>query len=343
MKKRITSTINTSTAWCVDHARRKSHGALAGIALVLLALASPIHAQNYPSKPVSIVVPFGPGSGTDQVARAFSQALSDELSGTPVVIDNKPGANGFLAAQAVARAPADGHTLLLTTNTTQAANQHLFKKLPYDPVADFAPITLLSKGAMLLIVPAGSPIQSVSGLIALAKKQPGKLAFASGSSSSRIAGELFLQMSGTQSLHVPYKSNPLAMTDLMGERVQFMFADILSALPLVQSGKLRALGYTDSQRFAGLPDLPTIAEAGVKNYEMGYWLAVYAPHGTRPEVVKRLNDAFVKVAQTESVKKFLARSHMTVATSSPEGLAKFQQAEADKWGRIIKTAGIEQE
>jgi tripartite-type tricarboxylate transporter receptor subunit TctC len=308
-----------------------------------LALASPVQAQTFPSKPITIVVPFGPGSGTDVVARTFAQAVSAELGGATIVVDNRAGANGFIAAQAVARAPADGHTLFLTTNTTQAANPHLFKKLPYDPVSDFTPVTALGKGAMLLVVSAASPINTIAEFFAQARKQPGKLTFGSGSSSSRVAGEMLQQMADLKLLHVPYKSNPAGLIDLIGGQIDVMFADTATALPLVQTGKIRALAYTGPQRLSILPSIPTVREAGVKNYELSYWLAVYSSPGTPAEIVRRLNTAFIKAAHSETVGRMLARAHFDIFTTTPEGLAKFQQAETESWGRIIKNAGIEAE
>jgi len=229
--------------------------------------AGPVHAQPYPSKPITIVVPFGAGSGTDQQARSMAQALGAEYK-VPVIVDNRAGASGFIAAQYVAKAAPDGYTLLMTTNTTHAANEHLFKKLPYDPVKDFTPVTLLSKGHMLLLVNAESPIKSVADLVAAAKKSPGKLNFGSGSSSSRVASELLKQMAGIDMVNVPYKSNPLAITDLLGGQVDFMFADAPTALPQVKSGKLRALAVSGNKRLAAVPALPTVEEAGVKGYDM---------------------------------------------------------------------------
>jgi tripartite-type tricarboxylate transporter receptor subunit TctC len=196
------------------------------------------NAQAYPNKPITIVVPFAPGSGTDQQARAMAQAITAEYK-VPVIVDNRAGASGFIAAQYVAKAAPDGYTVLLTTNTTHAANEHLYKKLPYDPVKDFTPVALLSKGHMLLLVQPSSPYKSVEDLLAAARQQPGKLNFGSGSSSSRVASEMLKQMTGIDVVSVPYKSNPMAITDLIGGQVNFMFADAPTALPQVKGGKLR--------------------------------------------------------------------------------------------------------
>jgi tripartite-type tricarboxylate transporter receptor subunit TctC len=299
-------------------------------------------AQTFPTKPITLVVPFGAGSGTDLTARAFGQVLSSTF-GVPVVIDNRGGANGVIAAQQVARAPADGYTLFFTSNTTQVGNPWLLKKLPYDPEADFAPVTALGRGSLIAVVPVGSPIRSIPDLIAEARKSPGKVSFGWGSSSSRVAGELFMQMTQTDMLNVPYKSNPLAITDLIGGQVTVVFTDTPAGLPLVQAGKLRALGYTGSKRASALPSVPTIEEQGVKGYELSYWTAVYAPRGTPAAVVQKLNEAFVSAAQAPTVKSVYEKSNVDVFTTTPEGLAAFQKSEKEKWGRIVKAAGIEPE
>ena len=314
--------------------------ALGTAAATLLAL--PAAAQDYPSKPITMVVPFGPGSGTDQMARLYAKALGDQVK-VPIVVENKGGANGFIAAQYVAKAAPDGYTLMMTTNTTHAANEHLFKKLPYDPVKDFAPIGLLATGQMLLLVKPDSPYKSVADLLAAARNTPGKLDFGSGSSSSQVAGFALQQMAHLDMLNVPYKSNPQAITDLIGGRFTFMFADTPTALPQVQGGKLRALATSGSHRVAALPDLPTVAEAGVKGYDVSYWFAAYAPAGTPPAIVAKLNQMFNKASATDEVKAYMKQTSGTLTSSTPEGLAKFQATESKKWGEVIRAAGIEQQ
>ena len=308
--------------------------------LASLALAaSGAFAQDYPNKPITFVVPFAAGSATDQIARSVGQGVTAETKQS-IVVDNKPGASGFLAAQQVAKAPADGYTVLITTNTTHAANEHLFKSLPYDPVKDFAPVTLLGKGGQIMIVNPSVQAKSVAEFVALAKKSPGKLTFGSGSSSSRIAGELLQQMANIQILHVPYKSNPLAITDLLGGQIDMMITDTATGIPQVKAGKVRALGVTGLKRTPQAPDVPTIDEAGVKGYEMGYWFAAYVPANTPPAVVKRLHDLLVAATRGAAAVKFYESTGVDAATSSPEELAKFQAAESQKWQRIVKAAGI---
>ncbi|WP_208509842.1 tripartite tricarboxylate transporter substrate binding protein [Variovorax paradoxus] len=314
---------------------------LLGAALALAPLLG--QAQSFPEKPITFVVPFAAGTATDQIARALGNVITAETK-QAVVIDNRAGASGFIASQFVAKAPADGYTVLITTNTTHAANEHLYKKLPYDPVKDFAPLAGLGKGGQIMVVNPASNVKSVADFIALAKKEPGKLSFGSGSSSSRMAGELLQQMADIKLLHVPYKSNTLAVTDLLGGQIDMMITDTATGLPQVKGGKLRALGMSSASRSPLAPDVPTIAEAGVKGYEMGYWFAAYAPAKTPPAVVKRLNELLVKAAKSDSAKTaFYEPSGTEVFTTTPEELAKFQAGESQKWGRIVKAAGIEAE
>jgi tripartite-type tricarboxylate transporter receptor subunit TctC len=323
--------------------RRRPAFALALFLPLLIAASGGAAAQSFPDKPITFVVPFAAGSATDQIARALGTGVTAQTK-QPVVIDNKAGASGFIASQYVAKAAPDGYTVLISTNTTHAANEHLFKKLPYDPVKDFSPIAALGKGGQIMVVSPNSPAKSVGEFIALAKKSPGKLSFGSGSSSSRMAGELLQQLAGIQLLHVPYKSNPLALTDLLGGQIDMMITDTATGLPQIKAGKLRALGVSGAKRSPLAPEIPTIAEAGVKGYEMGYWFAAYAPAKTPPAVVERLNELLVKAAKSEAAKtSFYEPSGTEVFTTTPEELAKFQADESQKWGRIVKAAGIEAE
>ena len=235
----------------------RRHALAAAIALSALALGGPAAAQTYPAKPITFIVPFAAGSATDQLARALGTSITQETK-QAVIVDNKAGASGMMAAQAAAKAPADGYTVLITTNTTQAANEHLYKKLAYDPVKDFVPVTGLGKGGQVLVVKTESPYKTVADLVAKARKEPGKLSFGSGSSSSRVAGEMFKQLTHTDILHVPYKSNPNALTDLLGGQIDFMITDTATGVPHIKGSKLRALGVSTSKRIAMLPDVPTI-------------------------------------------------------------------------------------
>lgn len=309
-----------------------------------LALCMPLaaHAQSteYPNRVITFVVPFGPGSATDQLARALGQGVTEQ-TGQAVVIENKPGASAMIGASEVARADPDGYRVLITTNTSQSANPHLYKKLSYDPVKDFKPVTLLGTGGQIMVVNPSSPAKTVADFIKLAKENPGKLSFGSGSSSSRVAGELFQQMADVQLLHVPYKSNPLAITDLLGGQIDMMMADMATGLPQVQSQKLRALGVTTVKPSALAPDVPTIAKAGVPGYEMGYWFGAYVPARTPDAIVSKLHDLLVNATQRSAAQQFYTQTGTQPATSSPSELADFQKAETEKWGAIIKKAGIE--
>ncbi|MCD2167701.1 Bug family tripartite tricarboxylate transporter substrate binding protein [Comamonas koreensis] len=305
-----------------------------------LALSPLAFAQaSFPSKPITFVVPFAAGSATDQLARALGQAVTEQTH-QPVIVENKAGASGMIAAQAVAKAPADGYTVLITTNTTHAANIHLYRKLSYDPVKDFTPITGLGKGGQVLVVPANAPYQSVGELLAYAKANPGKLSFGSGSSSSRVAGEMLKQLADVDILHVPYKSNPLAITDLLGGQINLMITDVSTGVPQIKAGKLRALGYSTQKRSAQLPDVPTIAEAGVKGYDMGYWFAAYAPANVPAAVSARLNQLLGQAVGSAAAKSFFEMSGSDPWTTSQTELAQFQATETTKWGQVIKAAGI---
>jgi len=323
----------------------KMYRSLLAAALALAALAAvPLHAQAqaWPAKPITFVVPFAAGSATDQLARALGQSVTVDTK-QAVVVDNKAGASGMLAAQSVARAAPDGYTVLITTNTTHAANEHLYKKLPYDPVKDFVPITGLGKGGQVMVVNVNSPYKTVADVLAAAKQHPGKLSFGSGSSSSRVAGELFKQMAHVDLLHVPYKSNPLAITDLLGGQIDLMITDTSTGVPQVKAGKLRALGISTAQRSPLLPEVPTIDEAGVKGYDMGYWFAAYVPAGTPAAVVQRLRDLLIAGTASAAAKSFFDGSGSVPFTTTSDGLAAFQATETRKWGKVIQAAGIEPE
>lgn len=310
-------------------------------AAALLAASLGAHAQSYPDKPITFIVPFAAGSATDQIARAIGQAVTEDTK-QQVVVDNKPGANAFIGAQAAARAPKDGYSVFITTNTTHAANEHLFKKLPYDPVKDFEPVTLLGKGGQILVVNPDVPAKNVQEFMNLAKAQPGKVSFGFGSSSSRVAGELFEQMTDADIQPVPYRSNPLGITDLLGGQIQAMFTDMATGLPQVKGGKLRALGVTTSKRSPLAPDVPAIAET-VPGYESTYWFAAYVPAGTPAPVVARLNEILVKAAKSQTAAKFYGPTGTELVTSTPDELRSFQAAESQKWKKIIEAAGIEKE
>ena len=315
---------------------------LATLIAAALAPAAFAQATPYPAKPVTFIVPFAAGTATDQLARALGQSITADTKQT-VVVDNKAGASGMLAAQAAARAAPDGYTVLITTNTTHAANEHLYKKLPYDAVKDFAPVTGLGKGGQVLVVPANSPYKSVAELLEFARKNPGKLSFGSGSSSSRVAGELLQQMSGTQILHVPYKSNTLAITDLMGGQINLMVTDTSTGVPQIKAGKVRALGVSTTKRLPMLPDVPTIDEAGVPGLYLPFWHGLWVPKGTPRGVVAKLNSAVVETLADPAMQKRLTGLGVEIQPrnqQTPEALRAFLKGELDKWRPIIAAAKI---
>jgi len=311
------------------------------IGLAALGMSASVHAE-YPDKQFTFVVPFAAGSATDQLARALGQEVT-RITKQAVVVDDRPGASGFIGAELVKKAAPDGYTVFVTTNTTHAANEHLFKKIPYDPVKDYLPVTALGKGGQIMIVTMNTPAKSVAEFIALAKAQPGKLSFGSGSSSSRVAGEMLQQMAGIELLHVPYKSNPLAINDLLGGQITMMITDMATGLPQVQGGKVRALAVSTSKRSPLLPDIPTIDEAGVKGYDMGFWFAAYVPANTPAAVVNKLHDVLVEATKGAAMQQYYTNTGTDPFVTTPAELGKFQLAESEKWKNIIKKAGIEAE
>ena len=324
------------------HRRAVAMALLATAALTMGSSGASRAEDAYPSRVVKFVVPFAAGSATDTLARVLGEKMSASL-GQPVVVDNMPGASGFLAAQNVARAEPDGYTVLIATNTTHAANQSLFKRLPYDPVADFAPVGKLGTITLALVVNPTVPATTVSELIAYVKDHPGEVTFGSGSSSSRIAGEMLKSLAGIDLLNVPYKSNPQAITDLLGGQISMVFADTATTLPQAEAGKVKALAVSSPERTRLAPDLPTMREAGVAGYDLTAWFAAFVPAGTPVEVIDRLNAAFVAALADPTATKTLLDAGIEPATSTPAELAAFVGTETEKWASIVKSAGIEPE
>lgn len=324
------------------HRRAVTTALLATVALTVSWSGASRAEDAYPSHPIKFVVPFAAGSATDTLARVLGERMSASL-GQPVVVDNMPGASGFLAAQNVARAEPDGYTVLIATNTTHAANQSLFKKLPYDPVADFAPVGKLGTITLALVVNPAVPATTVPELIAYAKDHPGEVTFGSGSSSSRIAGEMLKSLAGIDLLNVPYKSNPQAITDLLGGQISMVFADIATTLPQAEAGKVKALAVSSPERTPLAPDLPTMREAGVAGYDLTAWFAAFVPAGTPAPVVDKLNAAFAAALADPAATKTLLGAGIEPATSTPAELAAFVGTETEKWAGIVKSAGIEPE
>ncbi|MDR6855863.1 tripartite tricarboxylate transporter substrate-binding protein [Variovorax guangxiensis] len=315
---------------------------LAAGLLALAATAAAAGPAAYPAKPLKVMVPFPAGSGTDTGARVLGQWLTAR-TGQPVIVDNRPGASGFIAAQAAAAAAPDGYTLLLTTNTTHAANPAMFKKLPYDPVKDFEPVSTVGSAGLLLLVPAASPYQDIGSFLARLRAGGKRLHFGAGNSSSRIAGELLKTAIGADLLAVPYKGTPQALTDLMGGQVDFMFCDIGPALPLVASGKLRALATSSADRELLLRDVPTLKEAGLKDFEMTVWSAVFVPAKTPKDTVAKLSELLRAALADPAVRQEFSNTGGRSRGSTPDELRAFVKSEMAKWAAAVKTAGIQPE
>ena len=316
-----------------------------GICIAGLSVAPAALAQAYPTKPVRVVVPYPPGGVGDTTMRAIAQQLSESL-GQPFVIDNKPGASQMIGADAVAKAAPDGYTLFLGSVTSLAINVSSQKKMPYDPVKDFAPVSMLYFSPMYLVVNPAVPAQSVKELVALAKAQPGKLSFASigQGGSIHLAGEMFKSMAGVDITHIPYKGSAPALTDIIGGQVSLMFDAGVSALPQVRAGKLRALAITTAKRVDSTPDLPTVAEAGgLPNYEATLWFGLVAPAATPRDIVNRLSQELAKILRQSALQARFANLGVEFSASSPEEFATYIRAETLKWGKVFRDAKVEQE
>jgi tripartite-type tricarboxylate transporter receptor subunit TctC len=316
-------------------------GQLALIAWVILCpLAA--KADTFPSRHVTIVVPFAAGSGSDTAARILAQHLGPALNAS-VIVENKVGATGALAASAVARAAPDGHTLLLATNSTHGSNPSLFKNLPYDPVRDFAPIARIGIFTYFLVVYPGLPATSAKELVGYAKANPDKLSYAAGSSTSLIMAETFKQGTGISALKIPYRSNPPALTDLIAGRVSMMFVDISSAIGFVKAGTLRPLAITSRERSNILPDLPTIHEALLPDFAIESWTGVLAPAGTPDAIVQKLNGEIRKILDRPDVKQRMLELGVDLRPNTPEDFALYIRSEVQNWTTLVKAAGIEPE
>jgi tripartite-type tricarboxylate transporter receptor subunit TctC len=309
-------------------------------AATMLAAAGHAAAQPWPTKPIRYVVPFAPGGTTDILARTVGDKLAVAL-GQPVIIENKPGAGGGVGAEFVAKSAPDGYTIMGGTISTHAINASLYKNLPYDPVKDFVPIVLIARVPNMLVVNIDVPAKSVPELIALLKASPGKYTFASSGNgtSQHLSGELFKSMSGTEMQHIPYKGSPPALQDVMGGQVTMTFDNITTAWTLAKAGKLRALAVTTATRSSVAPDVPTLAEAGLPGFEVGSWQGVFAPAGTPPDVVRRLNAEIVKILNLPDVKEKLAALGAELAPNTPEEFAAMVKAEVAKWADVVKKSG----
>lgn len=317
-------------------------------ALLLTSAAAFIPVQSFaqgnsftPTKPVRLVVPYPPGGSNDVIARLLAQKLQDTW-GQPVVVENKPGAAGNIGAGEVARSPADGHTLLLTNTNINSMNPALIAKMPFDPNKDLAPVSLLGSSSLVLVVNPNVKAQNVKELIALARSSPGRLTYASGGNGSpqHMSAEMFKNISKTSLLHIPYRGAAPAIVDLLGGQIDVFVGVINQLLPHIKSGRVRALGVTGTKRVSSLPDVPTLAEAGVTNYESDIWLGLAAPGGTPSAVIENIQRDVHRVMALPDVKSKLGEQGIDVLLSTPEQMGKRAADDLQRWTQIIKSAGI---
>jgi tripartite-type tricarboxylate transporter receptor subunit TctC len=298
---------------------------------------------SFPNKPIKAIVPFAPGSATDQIGRAFAQKMSENL-GQTILVENRAGVNGMLGADAVAKSAPDGYTILVGTNSTNAALKSLMKKLPYDQDTAFAPIAFLGSVPLIVGVNNDVPVKNLRDFVNLAKSKPAQVTFASASASQRVSSEMLASMAGIQMTHVPYKSGPAAMTDLIGGQVNMFTADFAVMLPQVKAGKVRGLAVTSTQRAPSVPDLPTVNEAlGLKDYELIAYFALFAPAGTPPEIVNRLNRAANAAASDKDIQERFSALGFETSPGTPQALAERTRVETAKWAKAIREAKIEAE
>jgi tripartite-type tricarboxylate transporter receptor subunit TctC len=313
--------------------------ALALPALMLAPAAAP-HAQSYPAKPVRMIVPYPPGGATDIFARLVGAKLTEAL-GQPFVIEQRPGAAGVIGAEVVAKAAPDGYTVFIGQASNLAINQHLMKKLPYDPVRDFAPITRVAASPNLLVIHPSMPVHSIRDLVALAQARPGAINYASAGNGSpgHLAAEYFRKTAQIDVVHIPYKGATPAILDVIAGQVSYYFTSPIAAQPYVKAGRLRQIAVTSAKRFPPLPDVPSIAESGYKDIDIVSWWGLLAPAGTPPDVVGRLNAATVKLLDSAEMKERLASQGAVVVPETPAEFAAYIKAEIANWGKIVRASG----
>ena len=324
--------------------RRRTHSFALAAMLVVCAPAAWPQAAVFPSKAIRFVVPFPPGGVTDRMARLLSAHMQENWR-TPVVVENRPGGSGFIASQAVAGAPPDGHTLLMGNINTHAINASLYPKLPYDPVKDFAPISLLVSVPNLLLVHPSVPANSVQELVALARARPGVLTFASGGSgtSSHMSAELLKSLAGIDIVHIPYKGPGPALQDILSGQVNMYFDTIASTLPQVRAGKLKGLAITSPARSSLAPEIPTVAESGMPGFDVAPWFGALTRAGTPPEIVARLNAEMLRILNLPEVRATLAAQGVTIIASTPDGFARYIDVEITRWSKVVRDTGAKAE
>jgi tripartite-type tricarboxylate transporter receptor subunit TctC len=325
--------------------RKEGIRAFALVALTSVGMLLPSTqalADSFPSKPIKFIVPFPPGSGTDTSARYFGKKLT-ELTGQPVIVDNRPGGNGFIAVQAALNAPPDGYTVFVGSNSTLAVNVALFKKLPYDPQTDFAPLSMMMRAPAVLVVPPESPYKSVSDLVNAAKAQPGKLNFAAGSAGYQLMGELFNDMAGVKTVHVPYKGASEALTGVASGLVDLTFSDITAAQTLVKGGKIRALAVASDRRAPALPDVPTTTEANLPAYKAYVWVGAMMPAKAPKAETEKLSTLLAQIERLPETREFYERQGAETMNGGAEEMRRFQSEEISLWKKIVVKAKVEQQ
>ena len=313
--------------------------------LICITSLVSLYAQStYPQRSIKLISPFPPGGTSDTLARLVASKLTDGL-GQTVTVDNKIGASGNIGHEAAAKSPPDGYTLLLSNSSTTVTNPHLFKKMPFDPIADFSAISIVASSGQVLVVHPSLPFNSLSDVTAFAKANPGKLNFGSGGKGiqSHISGEMYKSALGINIVHVPYKGGVLAINDLIAGHIQMVFADLAPALPHIKAGKLRAIAVTSLQRVSALPDVPTMIESGLAGFESGVWWSVVAPKGTPPEIINRINAELGKMIQSPDVRDTYSKLGLTPQHSSPTKVAETIRTESPVMAKILKAAGVEAE
>jgi tripartite-type tricarboxylate transporter receptor subunit TctC len=321
--------------------RRKLGKTVSSLTAALLLAAGTCLAQSYPARPIRIVVPFPAGGIADLFARVIGQKFNDAW-GQPAVVENRPGAGGNIGAEIVAKSPPDGYTLVMGSIGTHSVNVSLFSKLGYDPIRDFAPVSLVMEAEGLLVLHPSVPAQSVKALIALARARPGQLSYASAGNGTagHLSGELFKSMAKVDMVHVPYKGNVPAIIDLMAGQTSLLFATMPTVLPQVQAGRLKALAVTSSARSPAAPQLPTIAEAALPGYSVTNWIGLFAPAGTPRDIVNKLNAETLRVMQAPEIQKRLVNEGAKFTPMTPDEYAAFVKSEIAKWAKVVKEAGI---
>jgi tripartite-type tricarboxylate transporter receptor subunit TctC len=315
------------------------------VVAVLCGAAAPVSSQMaYPTKPVRLIAPFPPGGTTDVLSRIIAQKLSDSL-GRPVVVENRPGAGGNLGHEVAAKTPPDGYTLVMSSNAALVANPHLYKRLGFDPLNDFVPISIVAKAGQVLAVHPSVPVRNVKELVALAKSRPGKLNFGSGGrgTPAHVAGEIFKFATGIDIIHVPYKGGILAVMDVVAGQIDMVFADMAPAVPQIQAGKLKALAVTSDDRSAVLPDVPTMVQAGIQGSSPQTWWALLAPKGVPPAVITRINADLAQMMKLADVQEKYTGLGITAAHSTPQKVTELIKSEGPEMGKVLKAAGVQPE